>query len=105
MNPNIIAALWKADDQSTSWILQKFYRYIHKGYSISSSLHKAKLDYLNSSEIENQYKTPYFWAHLVLTGELEQTDVASTWYIYAAILVILIPFSIALKKLFKKSIT
>ena len=102
--PNIIAALWKADDQSTSWILQKFYRYIHKGYSISSSLHQAKLDYLNSSEIENQYKTPYFWAHLVLTGELDQTDTTSTWYIYVTILVILIPFGIALKKLFKKAI-
>lgn len=67
---NIIASLWKADDQSTAWIMQRFYYYVHRGSSFAHALQKAKLDYLKSPDIEKRFKSPDYWAHLSLTGIL-----------------------------------
>lgn len=63
-----ISSLWKADDQSTSFILRRFYVYLQKGYTKSKALRQAKLDYLASDAID---KSPAYWAHLVLTGNTQ----------------------------------
>lgn len=77
--PNIIASLWKADDKSTAWIIQRFYHYQQKGLSAANSLQKAKIDYLQSSDIEKRFKTPNYWAHLVLTGIPENNTTTNYW--------------------------
>jgi CHAT domain-containing protein len=77
--PNIISTLWKADDKSTAWIMQKFYSYYNNGNDAATALQKAKLDYLNSSEIEKRIKTPHYWAHLVLTGIPENKNNNTKW--------------------------
>jgi CHAT domain-containing protein len=61
-----ISSLWKADDQATSFILQRFYVYLEKGYKKSTALRQAKLDYLASGTVN---KSPAFWSHLVLIGD------------------------------------
>jgi CHAT domain-containing protein len=61
-----ISSLWKADDQATSFILQRFYVYLEKGYKKSTALRQAKLDYLASSTVN---KSPAYWSHLVLIGD------------------------------------
>ncbi|HET6255774.1 MAG TPA: CHAT domain-containing tetratricopeptide repeat protein [Puia sp.] len=61
-----ISSLWKADDQATSFILQRFYVYLEKGYKKSTALRQAKLDYLASGTID---KSPAYWSHLVLIGD------------------------------------
>jgi CHAT domain-containing protein len=66
--PGTLNSLWKADDQSTAAILQKFHVYLEKGYSKSAALQQAKLDYINSNGL---YTTPDFWAHLVLIGNAD----------------------------------
>lgn len=96
--PHIIASLWKADDQSTAWIIKAFYSYLQKGNSFSYSLSKAKLDYLHSSEIESQFKAPYYWAHLVLTGELEENAKKSRWMIYTGAVLFLLVVWILFKR-------
>jgi CHAT domain-containing protein len=63
-----ISSLWKADDQSTSFILRKFYVYLQKGYTKSKALQQAKLDYLGSDAIN---KSPAFWSHLMLMGNTD----------------------------------
>ncbi len=61
-----ISSLWKADDQATSFILQRFYIYLEKGYKKSTALRQAKLDYLASGTVN---KSPAYWSHLVLIGD------------------------------------
>jgi CHAT domain-containing protein len=61
-----LSSLWKADDEATSFILQRFYIYLQKGYKKSTALRQAKLDYLQSSTVN---KSPGYWAHLVLIGD------------------------------------
>ena len=63
-----ISSLWKADDRSTSFILRKFYTYLQKGYTKSSALRQAKLDYLAGDAID---KSPAYWAHLMLIGDTQ----------------------------------
>ncbi|HEV3326815.1 MAG TPA: CHAT domain-containing tetratricopeptide repeat protein [Puia sp.] len=63
-----ISSLWKADDQATSFILQRFYVYLRKGYKKSSALRQAKLDYLRSGTVN---KSPAYWSHLLLIGDPE----------------------------------
>lgn len=70
---NIIASLWKADDQSTAWIMQRFYHHFQHGCSFAQALQKAKLDYLKSPDIEKRFKSPDYWAHLVLNGIPQST--------------------------------
>ena len=61
-----LSSLWKADDEATSFILQRFYVYLQKGYPKSTALRQAKLDYLHSGTVN---KSPGYWAHLVLIGD------------------------------------
>jgi CHAT domain-containing protein len=61
-----VNSLWKADDQSTEVILQKFHVYLEEGYSKSAALRQAKLDYIHGNSV---YTTPNYWAHLILVGD------------------------------------
>jgi CHAT domain-containing protein len=71
---NIITSLWKADDVSTAYITQHFYQYLKKGDNQILALQKAKLDYINDPQIEKRKKQPYYWAHLIHIGQLDNTS-------------------------------
>jgi CHAT domain-containing protein/Tfp pilus assembly protein PilF len=83
--PNIIASLWKADDKSTAWIIQRFYHYLQRGTDAAGSLQKAKLDYIRSPDIEKRFKTPNYWAHLVLTG-IPENKSGTFWWLWIIII-------------------
>jgi CHAT domain-containing protein len=74
---SMVNSLWKADDDATAAILHKFHFYLQKGYTKSKALRQAKLDYLHSNAL---YKTPDYWAHLILTGDNQPLVKAATWY-------------------------
>ena len=63
------------------------------GRILDEALQKAKLDYLNSNELEDRYKTPSYWAHLVLIGN-QQPVVATVvhWYIPVSVMLLLTVF-------------
>jgi CHAT domain-containing protein len=85
-----LSSLWKADDEATSFILQRFYVYLQKGYRKSTALRQAKLDYLGSGTIN---KSPGYWAHLVLIGDtapLYHKKNALLWGILAGALCVLL---------------
>ena len=79
---SVINSLWKADDQSTADILNKFHFYLQKGYSKSISLQKAKLDYIKGNSL---HRTPEYWSHLILIGDAGPVYTAKkTWLIVMA---------------------
>jgi CHAT domain-containing protein len=83
-----VNSLWKADDQSTEIILQKFHLYLEKGYSKSEALRQAKLDYIHGNAV---YTTPNYWAHLILVGNtdpimIEEKNKGLKWGLIAGLL-------------------
>jgi CHAT domain-containing protein len=85
-----VNSLWKADDQSTKIILQKFHVYLEKGYSKSTALRQAKLDYIHGNAV---YTTPNYWAHLILVGNTdpilkEEKNKGLKWGLFAGLIAI-----------------
>ncbi len=66
--PSTINSLWKADDKSTSEILEHFHRYLQEGYNKSEALRQAKLDFIHKNPL---LRDPAFWSHLILTGNAD----------------------------------
>jgi CHAT domain-containing protein/Tfp pilus assembly protein PilF len=66
---SVITSLWKADEISTSFICKRLHYYLQKGFAIDHALQQSKVDYLETSEVEDRYKNPAYWAHLVLIGD------------------------------------
>lgn len=100
--PGVITSLWKAEDNATAYLTQKLYHYLQKGYAKDEALQMAKLDYLNDDSIAPNFKTPGFWAHLILVGDPSPVSKSSStyyWYIFAGILILII-LSFAIKKRF-----
>ena len=98
-----VNSLWKADDQSTEMILQKFHVYLEKGYSKSAALRQAKLDYIHGNAV---YTTPNYWAHLILVGNtdpitVEEKNKGLKWGLVAGLL-LLFPLLIGWPNLFRK---
>jgi len=84
---SVITSLWKADDAATAFIMQKLHAYLQKGYTKSEALQKARLDYLNNPSVEDRYKLPAYWAHLVLIGNAGPVVTKHLpWYLPAAII-------------------
>ncbi len=97
--PNIIGSLWKADDKSTAGIMQRFYKYYNNGINAATALQKAKLDYIQSPDIEKRFKSPNYWAHLVLTGVPENNTSSYVWiWIVGVITTLIITFIYFLKQ-------
>jgi CHAT domain-containing protein len=84
---NIITSMWKADDRSTAYISGKLHYYLQNGYSISTALKKAKLDYLDDDAISPAKKLPGYWAHMRLIGNFKKQTDNSSWFIYLSIIV------------------
>jgi CHAT domain-containing protein/Tfp pilus assembly protein PilF len=68
----IIATLWPVADESTTFLMQQFYRLhaTHPGISKADALRKAQLTLLEGSgdPVPDRFAHPYFWAPFVLIG-------------------------------------
>jgi CHAT domain-containing protein/Tfp pilus assembly protein PilF len=68
----IIATLWPVADESTTFLMQQFYRLhaTHPGISKADALRKAQLTLLEGSldPARARFAHPYFWAPFVLVG-------------------------------------
>ncbi len=80
--PNIITSLWKAEDESTAYISNKFYHYGASGYTYAQALQKAKTDLLNDASM-SQFHSPAYWSHLIFVGDVQEEK--STAWIYIII--------------------
>jgi CHAT domain-containing protein/tetratricopeptide (TPR) repeat protein len=77
----VITSLWKADDETTAYLVNKFHFYLKTGLSIDHALQKAKQDYLQDKKINPRKKHPSFWAHLIFIGKYKPATV-TPWYLY-----------------------
>lgn len=87
--PNIIQSLWQADDETTSILMEKFYKNLKEGRGKSEALRLAKLSYLDQS----RKNFPHYWATFVLTGDNDSIDFGQSnilWYLIIFCAVILI---------------
>ncbi len=60
----IIGSLWQIEDESTAFLMEKFYRRLVEGYTPERALQDAQLTALAHS----QYRHPYYWAAFQFTG-------------------------------------
>ena len=96
---NIITTLWKAEDKTTAFITGRLHFYLRRKYPEDQALRKAKLDLLESREIEPRFKTPNYWAHLVFIGSYtQQRSSYGIWWIAGAVILAAFVIFIFLKK-------
>ena len=83
---SVVTSLWKADDAATAFIMMQLHIYLRKGYAKDEALQQAKLDYLANPQIDDRYKTPAYWAHMVLIGDRQPVvKAAIKWRLIAFI--------------------
>lgn len=85
---NIITSLWKASDKNTAFITSRLHYYLDKGFSRDMALQQAKLDFLNNTDIEPRYKSPVYWANLILIGNYEPYHKNNNWWWIAIVLIV-----------------
>lgn len=102
---SVATTLWKAEDVSITFITKHMHEYLMKGYDKDEALQKAKLDYLQSDEIDARFKIPAYWAPLVLSGDFNAIVKSSsnqTWLlVLLAVIVILSVFILYRKFTFR----
>lgn len=92
--PTTLGSLWSAQDNSSSKIIQSFYRNLSQKQPVSKSLSNAKRTYLSRADaIKGQ---PFFWANYVMYGSDEPVlfEEESNWNYYmlfAVLLLVIIP--------------
>ena len=64
--PSVVTTLWPANDQSTAYIINHFYKYMDAGYDLTNALRLSKLDFIKNYP---RQKNPSYWAHLILVGQ------------------------------------
>lgn len=76
--PSLVMSLWKIDEKVSSEIIERFYRYLAKGMPKHKALQQAKLDHLSAAQ--DELVLPYYWAGMVLVGDVAPVEVSgSTW--------------------------
>ncbi|MEQ1676257.1 MAG: CHAT domain-containing tetratricopeptide repeat protein [Chitinophagaceae bacterium] len=85
--PNIITSLWKAEDKTTAFITGRLHYYLSKKYTKDHALQQAKLDLLQSNEIDPRLKSPNYWAHLIFIGNYEPGRHTNNWWWMAIVLI------------------
>lgn len=63
---SVLSSLWNADNTSTPFIMNEFYKNLHNGQTKSKSLHNAKLTYLKNHSLSEM--SPHYWASFILLG-------------------------------------
>ena len=71
---SVLVSLWKVEDQSTSLLMELFYRGLKQGLSKAEALRHAKIKmlntklYLKSLDMEQSLSSPFYWAPFVIFG-------------------------------------
>ncbi len=84
---SIITSLWKAEDEATAYLSQRFYGYLDQNESVESALRKAKLDLINDPQMA-QYHSPAYWSHLIMIGVPTQKSYLNYFFVLLGIFVL-----------------
>ena len=82
--PSLVVSLWQVNDESTSLIMQYFYKNLAKGMDKAKALQQAKLRYLETIDAGSTH--PALWAPFVQLGDsrpikISQKSNATLWYL------------------------
>ncbi len=64
-SPSVVASLWAVSDESTSLLMEEFYRRLREGDSRVKALQQASLKVAR----DERFTHPYYWAPFVLMGD------------------------------------
>ena len=78
---SLVTSLWKVNDETTSQIMNFFYKNLDKGQSKNEALRNAKLEYLRTSD-DSVLKHPYYWAGFVISGDMSPMNSSSNLWIF-----------------------
>lgn len=80
--PDIVTSLWKAEDQTTAFILSRFHQYLAEKVNPAEALFRARQDLMQTETVDERKKTPNYWAHLIFIGEYESDPALRlpAWY-------------------------
>ena len=102
---SIFTTMWSVNDQSTSMIIESFYKYLKEGKDKDEALFLAKSDYLKSAN--NNSAHPFLWAPYIIIGDTSAMKLGSNWiWLYLTIggcVLIIISGFIIWKKAKKRS--
>ena len=76
--PSLVMSLWNIDEKVSSEIIGRFYEHLADGMTKDRALRQAKLDHLANAQ--DELVLPYYWAGMVLVGDIEALDLARPWY-------------------------
>lgn len=75
--PSLIISLWNIDEQVSSGIITRFYEHLADGLPKHEALRRAKLEHLSSTS--GELSLPYYWAGLVLVGDVSPVEGRDRW--------------------------
>jgi CHAT domain-containing protein len=89
--PSLVASLWKVDDASTQFLMERFYGYLKDGKGKGSALRQAQLDTLGRDE----WASPYYWAAFTLIGDMGVVEPIATssrppWWLWVGAVALLL---------------
>ncbi|HEX6864657.1 MAG TPA: CHAT domain-containing protein [Thermoanaerobaculia bacterium] len=61
--PAVMSSLWDVQDDSTSFLMERFYTHLRRGQGRAEALRRAQI------ETRRRHPHPYHWAAFVLTGD------------------------------------
>ncbi len=90
-SPNVVASLWKSNDESSAILFDKYYQYLRDGNGSIRSLQLAKLDYLQNAVKPERH--PIYWAPFIYYGnEVHWEEKVAIWKFLIPVLVFFLIF-------------
>ncbi|MGV3637665.1 MAG: CHAT domain-containing protein [Flavobacteriales bacterium] len=90
--PSLVMSLWSIDEKTSSAIITRFYELLADGLPKHEALRQAKLDHLATADEE--LALPYYWAGLVLVGDVEPIEVDAwiryKWWVFGACILLVL---------------
>ncbi|MHA7055832.1 CHAT domain-containing protein [Aquimarina sp. M1] len=79
---SLVTTLWKINDQTTSELMQEFYKNLEASLPKDKALREAKLTYLNTAEDE-LLTHPYYWSGFMISGDTMplHKDTSYLWWL------------------------
>lgn len=79
--PSLVMGLWSLPDASTSGIMVDYYQQLVDNKHKHTALASAKTNYLKRVENESELQHPFYWAGLVVSGDIAPIQSQdSLWY-------------------------
>jgi len=85
---SVVHGLWKINDESSSIIMESFYKHLSEGKSKSEALRLAKINFIENASPE--LANPKYWAGIVLMGNQHPIVKNQTPLIYFLVIVVII---------------